>query len=190
MWGGHSCPPPLILVLILVSVDCPTNAATSKQDQLQRRRTGVSAPHGVASRMNRSNTSFDSSLPRGVRRITSPSRSQQSRSDTLRNRLRDSVRSHASPNSAATSSRSTPRFRRNPRKKASSSAACTGTGVFLGAPPATYSSSESGEAKLHGFCRLRYADQHRVRVHAKPQIRLARPVLQIVSRLVSVAGEV
>ena len=53
-----------------------------------------------------------------------------------------------------------------------------GTGVVFRSAPATYSSSESGEAKRTASSRIRRADQHGVRIHTESQIRLARPIFQ------------
>src|SRR6476661_10760815 len=116
----------------------------TKAKQLQRRRTGVSAPHEL--RMNRSNTSFESSRPRGVRLTTSPSRSSRPK-PSHSEIVSENVRGASSPKSDAIFFRSTPRFRRRPRKKVSSSAPEELTCVLLYGPPAMYSSSESGAAK-------------------------------------------
>ena len=48
MWSGHSCPPPLTLVLQLI-LEIEINSKSAPQDQLQdqKRRTRVSAPHNL-----------------------------------------------------------------------------------------------------------------------------------------------
>src|SRR5712692_712602 len=61
MWGGHSCPPPLILTLRVQNslpprpLRRPEQARSKNQDmkqnQLQRRRTRVSAPHRLLVRL-------------------------------------------------------------------------------------------------------------------------------------------
>src|ERR1700730_18581840 len=127
----------------------PNRNHTAKlKNQLQRRRTGVSAPHniGVGSRMNRSNTSFDSSLPQPDSRMTSPLHSSSPKS-THPEIVPVKLWTTDSLNSVAHFFKSTPAFKRRPKKKASSRAACAGTGVLLGCAPATYSSSAWGEAK-------------------------------------------
>ena len=64
--------------------DCDESVNVQAEEQININgvRTGVSVPHGL--RMNRSNTSFDSSRPRGVKRMTSPSRSSSPDPDILK----------------------------------------------------------------------------------------------------------
>ena len=106
---------------------------------------GTSAESPIA--MKRWNTSFDSSRPRRVSRITSPSRSSSPHATQSRI-VPKNIWTEDSPRSTATFFRSTPWIRRNPKKKLSSTAAADETGLLLSGAPATYSSSESGEANL------------------------------------------
>jgi len=68
VWGGHSCPPPLTLVLghRLLRVSNSFAEVKQMQNPSQKRRTGVSAPHLIAARRL---LSISCSLRRGVWRI-------------------------------------------------------------------------------------------------------------------------
>src|SRR5262245_40852363 len=48
VWGGHSCPPLLMLTLFLVPTKPWVIPEVQIQNQRQQRRTGVSAPHLLA----------------------------------------------------------------------------------------------------------------------------------------------
>ena len=136
-----------------VSRRCPESVCPHQnQHQLQRRRTGVSAAHGVASRIK----SFEDFVRQQPSTLASGESHRRcvpaSGSDTIRNRMRESVVA-AYPNSWATRSRSTPRFRRKPRKESLfQRCVCTPQAFSSSAFPATYSSSESGEANLTASC--------------------------------------
>ena len=85
----------LLLFLALGDRNCETKTRSNFKGGGR----GVSAPHGL--RMNRSNTSFDNSRPRGVKRMTSPSRSS-SPDPTQSEIASDTAPIAASPNSFAT----------------------------------------------------------------------------------------
>src|SRR5215469_1983035 len=112
--------------------------------EAEREKTTAS-PYPAAFPRNRSNTSFDSSLPRGVSRANLPSRAMSpsatisSTTDAAVSRL---------PNSSVTDSRSIPRVSRKPRKNDSSNASCRNTTTRLMSPPLEYSSRESAVENL------------------------------------------
>src|SRR5437667_1849520 len=96
-------------------------------------------------RRNLAKTSFDSRRPREVNRIFSSSRSSKSCS-THCAIAGENDRTASSPNEAARRLRSTPLFKRKPRKNLSSSELAGDTGVRSGGDPARNLSKESGIA--------------------------------------------
>ncbi len=116
-------------------------------------------------------TSLESNRPRGVRRMRSPSRCS---SPSLINSaiVGDKLSTACGPNVAVTSRSSTPRFRRKPRKKCSSSAAARVTTVLCKGDPATYFSRTSALARRTASASRRRRPQHGMSVNAEAQIRL------------------
>ena len=191
--GGRPRPPLLILLLTRLQIWSATRIASSEiRSNFKGGGQRTARPTLDSSRMNRSNTSFDSNLPRGVRRMTSPS----------------SSRNPDSTHSAIVSERASvacvfqtlvaillqidPAVQTQTQKESLLQRSLLPANVCFAAEPspATYSSSESGVENRTASCVLSERQQHRMRIHAESQIRLACPILQIVPRLLSRTGEV
>ena len=123
------------------------------------------------------------SRPRAVSRMKSPSLLHQVRLRQVLRSQRRTFSTASSPKFAASSRRFTPRVSRSPRKKLSSNAARRETAVRCKRrlQPRIVPGSPRRESHRVGVRRRR--NQHRMRVHAKAEIGLPRPVLQVVPRL-------
>ena len=91
---------------------------------------------------------------------------------------------------AAISRRLTPRFKRSPRKKALFQSGRRETTVSAATANRQHISPARRRSKSAPPRPSGRRDQHRVRIHAEAEIRLACPVFQVVARLEPGAGEV